>query len=219
MGFIKFNDEEKKQLTESSKDEKHLNSPPNIQETTVSEIDINKIAEKLLSKIQEGLAAIEELKGTMEQIAAAAEESAGATEESLSAITEIKQNSKLFEEEAESIVLVSERLKELLTIASENLAESSAGMKKASESAVNIAKKGEKLFEASEKITDAVNLITKLAKKTSLLALNAAIEAARAKETGKSFTVMASEIRAMASKSNSYALKIKDIVFFNSRKN
>ena len=85
-------------------------------------------------------------------------------------------------------------------------------MKRTSETAVHIAEKSEILYDASRNITNAVNLITKLAKKTSLLALNAAIEAARAKEKGKSFTVMASEIRSMASKANNQAQQIKSIV-------
>jgi len=85
-------------------------------------------------------------------------------------------------------------------------------MLRIAKSAEHVANVGDRLSIAGKEISKTVNLITKLAKKTSLLALNAAIEATRAEEKGKSFSVMAKEIRALSSKSNSYAQEIKTVV-------
>jgi methyl-accepting chemotaxis protein len=55
------------------------------------------------------------------------------------------------------------------------------------------------LAESVSKIGDVVHLIEQIAGQTNLLALNATIEAARAGEAGKGFSVVASEVKALAS--------------------
>ncbi len=70
----------------------------------------------------------------------------------------------------------------------------------------------EDLLDMSKKIRHFVTGIADIAKKTNLLALNAGIEAARAGEAGKSFSVVADEIKQLAGKSNDSADEITQIL-------
>ncbi len=65
---------------------------------------------------------------------------------------------------------------------------------------------------AMQQIASKVSVIDDMAYQTNLLALNAAIEAARVGEAGKGFNVVAGEIRKLASRAQSAAHEIHDIV-------
>jgi len=68
------------------------------------------------------------------------------------------------------------------------------------------------LVGKSDKISEITGIIEDISAKTNILSLNASIEAARAGQHGRSFAIVADEIRKLAASTNDSAQKISDYI-------
>ncbi len=125
---------------------------------------------------------------------------------------EIKNTSKNIDNSTQSVLLDAKRQSEQAAKGVKAIGREIQSITDLKQSIISSTQIIEELVEMSKRIRIFVATIAEMTKKTNLLALNAGIEAARAGEAGKSFSVVAEEIKNLASNSNQSAEDITQIL-------
>ena len=114
---------------------------------------------------------------------------------------EIKQTSALAAEKARLVLQVAERADEIGGAGERAVARSLGGLSEIGKQAREVGDHIQKLSERARQIGGITMTVKDLADQSNMLALNAAIEAVRSGEHGRSFAVVAREIRSLADQS------------------
>lgn len=155
----------------------------------VAEVRTNSAS--VLTSATELLAGNTELSSRTEQQASTLEETSASVEE-ISA--SVKQNAE-----------AAAQARELTEQASANAAINGEAMEK-------VVQTMERISGGSKKISEITGVIDGIAFQTNILALNAAVEAARAGDHGRGFSVVATEVRALAQRAAVAAKEIKTLI-------
>lgn len=181
--------------------------------------DVKDQAERMASSSEELASSAEEMSATAEEITSTAEDtSRGARQQ----VEGVKQAIKAVDEIQGTVGVVSERAEEGAALAQDVARKAEEGGRAVEEmvshfalieeAVRNLAVMIESQARHTAEITKITQMITAIASKTNLLSLNAAIEAARAGEAGKSFAVVAEEIKNLAQRSQNSAKEIGNLI-------
>jgi methyl-accepting chemotaxis protein len=153
------------------------------------------------------------------EILASTQQQAASTGEQAAAV---QQTTITMEEVTQSAVQIAERARQIAATAEATSAASHAGlaaMENTARTMENIRSQAEavagnviSLSEKTQAIGEIIATVNDLAEQSHLLALNAAIEAAAAGEHGRSFTVIAGEVKNLADQSREATVQVRGIL-------
>lgn len=181
--------------------------------------NLNHMVTGLKQVALETRAATENLNASTMEILASAKEQAASTAEQAAAV---QQTNVTMQEISQSGVQIAERAKQVSTAAESTSIASRSGvdavhntnrtMESIREQAEAVAENVVMLSEKTQAVGEIVATVNDIAEQSHLLALNAAIEAAAAGEHGRSFSVVASEIKNLADQSKAATIQVRSIL-------
>jgi len=183
-----------------------------VSSTSSSTKDIASAAEAVLESVDETINSADEISVAIEHVSTNLDSLTESTFKSASAMEQISASLKNIEESAVLSHKVSLQVKIQADEGRLVLGETAAALADI-QKAVDFSYKGiMRLSENSTRIDSIINVINDITKRTNLLALNASIIAAQAGEYGKSFGVVADEIRNLSLQTGSSTGEITSII-------
>lgn len=180
---------------------------------------LNAMAESLRQVSRQSRELTSSLNASAAQIRASTQEQAASVEQQLAALQETAATA---DEITHSGARISARAQEVIQAAQQSVQTSSSGLRAVEEAARAmdaIREQGEivatnivSLSEKTQVIGEIITTVNDISERAHLLALNAAIEAAAAGENGRSFAVVASELKLLADQAKDATVQVRSIL-------
>jgi len=173
---------------------------------------LRELVGTLKNAAQELAVAAEQLSDHTRAQSAMLEQQASGVAETSSTTRELEQTSSVAASRAASVLEVARRAAEMSDAGRESAEKSAGELQRIQASVESIIGQSTGLLDQARQVSDIVETVRDLATQSHVLSLNASIEAAKAGEAGKSFGVVAQEVRALAEQSGESASRIGKIV-------
>ncbi|WP_202397122.1 methyl-accepting chemotaxis protein [Teichococcus coralli] len=182
-------------------------------------VTLNAMVEGLRQLARQSREATENLNASAAEIRASTQEQAASVEEQLAAVQE---TAATVDEITHSGVQIGKRAQEVIASAQATAQTSTAGLKAVDETvrameqireqAEAVASNIVALSEKTQAIGEIIATVNDISERSHLLALNAAIEAAAAGEQGRSFAVVAAEMKTLADQAKEATGQVRSIL-------
>jgi methyl-accepting chemotaxis protein len=153
-----------------------------------------------------------EIMASVKQQAVSTGQQAAACQETNSTMQEVSQSCLQITERAKQVAATAEDATAASSTGVETVQNTNRIMESIREQAEAVAENVVALSEKTQRVGDIIVTVNDIAEQSHLLALNAAIEAAAAGEHGRSFAVVAGEIKNLADQSKEATIQVKSIL-------
>jgi len=157
-------------------------------------------------------AATAEIRASTQEQAASVEEQLAAVQETAATVDEITHSGAQIGKRAQEVIASAQATAQTSSDGLRAVDETAKAMDAIREQAEAVAENIVALSEKTQAIGDIIATVNDLSERSHLLALNAAIEAAAAGENGKSFAVVASEMKMLADQAKSATGQVRAIL-------
>jgi methyl-accepting chemotaxis protein len=157
-------------------------------------------------------AAVAEIVASAKEQAAGTSEQAAAVQETTATMEEINQSGNQISERSRQVAAAAEATSTAASQGMEAVQNGTRIMDSIQQQAETVAENIVTLSEKTQAVGEIIATVTDIAEQSNLLALNAAIEAAAAGEQGRSFAVVANEIKNLADQAKQATGKVRGIL-------
>jgi ABC-type transport system substrate-binding protein len=176
---------------------------------------IDEVAEashRLATFVDEITASMTEMSASFEEVAENTNSLSAFAVQNSASMVEMDATISQIEENIRDTESLSQQVSQVARIGFQTVQDTVRGLEKINDSVSLNQSAMESLGKRSREIGKILNVIREITDQTNLLALNAAIIAAQAGEHGKSFGVVAEEIRDLAERTSSSTAEVTDII-------
>jgi methyl-accepting chemotaxis protein len=171
-----------------------------------------RVTDVIRTGIQQIASSAAEILAATTQQASGTQEEGVAIQQTTSTIQEVKQTALLSSQKAQVVAELVGRTSQASLEGRRAAQETLEGMREAKARMEGIAERVLGLSEQGQAIAEIIASVNDLTEQSNLLAVNAAIEAAKAGESGKGFSVVASEVKALAEQSKQATSQVRQIL-------
>jgi hypothetical protein len=146
------------------------------------------------------------------QVAAGAAQTAASTNETTATVEEVKQTAILAQEKASQLAENSQHLVQTAEAGQATVEDTIARIEIMQNQMETVVETINRLSDQTQAVGDIIQTVNDLAEQSNLLSVNASIEAAKAGDFGKGFTVVAQEVKSLATQSKQAVAQVRTIL-------